>query len=118
MITNVHIAINRHLQSVTVDRYHTESYVDGELTPVYVTGVSVDVAVFPIGRRDLDFFPEGTYTFQDKKFYQVTSGTITDKSIITVGDDRYKVDGGTIRIFEGGYVTYFGKRISDSDDTY
>jgi hypothetical protein len=116
MITSVHIAIDRHLQGVTYDRYVSESYENGELTPVYATGTNINLAIFPIGRKDLQFFPEGEYTFQDKKFYEKSSsGTIPNKSIIHVGTDKYLVDGGTDRNHAGGYITYLGKRISDSE---
>jgi len=114
MITNVHIAIRRHLQTVTVKSLISESFVDGEYTPVYATGVNVQLAGFPIGRKDLNFFGDGVYTFQDRKFYEIGAGTLKDKSEITFDGDRYLIDGGTKRNREGGFTTYFGKRISDS----
>lgn len=113
MITNVHIAIRRHLQTITVKSLTGESFVDGEFTPVYATGVSVEMAVFPIGRRDASFFGEGVFTFQDRKFYEIGAGTINDKSEITFDDNRYLVDGGNKRNHAGGFTTYYGKRISD-----
>lgn len=115
MITNVHIAIRRHLRTVTVKSLTGESFVDGEYSPNYATGVNIKMAVFPIGRRDANFFGEGHYTFQDKKFYELGAGTIQDKSEITFDDERYLVDGGTQRNYAGGFTTYFGKRISDSE---
>jgi len=115
MITNVHIAIRRHLQTVEVKSFISESFVDGEYTPVYATGVNVQLAVFPIGRRDLNFFGDGVYTFQDRKFYEIGAGTINDKSEATYNGDRYLLEGGERRNREGGFTTYFGKRISDSE---
>lgn len=113
-ITNVHIAIKKHLQTITVDTFIGESFVDGEYIPQYVTGVSMQLASFPITRRDLDFFPQGEYTFQDRRFYEIGAGTIQDKSVIMFGGDKYLVDGGTMRNFAGGFTTYLTKRISDS----
>jgi|GEM_PF-2542765 len=114
-ITNVHIAITRHLRTVSVDVFQSESYVNGEYTPVYISGVNKSLGIFPITRRDLQFLSDGQYTFQDRKFYEIGSGTLTDKSIITYDNSRYKIDGGTRRNFEGGFTTYLGKRISDSE---
>ena len=115
MVTNVHIAIRRLLRTVTIKSFQSESFVNGEYTPVYATGVSVQMAVFPIGRRDANFFSDGEYTFQDRKFYEIGAGTINDKSEITFDGEHYLVDGGTKMNFEGGFTTYFGKRISDSE---
>lgn len=115
MITNVHIAIRRHLRTMTVKSKTGESFVDGEYTPVYATGVSINLAAFPIGRRDANFFSDGVYTFQDRKFYEIGNGTLQDKSEISFDGNRYLIDGGTKRNFEGGFTTYFGKRIDDNE---
>jgi hypothetical protein len=114
-ITNVHLAINRHLRDLVVEIPQSESYVDGELVVVSITGVNKELAIFPLSRRDLEFLPEGEYTFQDKKIYEIGSGTVEDKSIVTFDNSKYLVDGGTRRNFEGGFTTYIAKRISDSE---
>lgn len=114
-VTNVHIAINRHLRTMTVDVFQSESFVDGENTQVFSTGVNKTLAIFPLSNRDLQFLPDGVYTFQDKKIYEIGAGTLTDKSIVNFDGSRYIVDGGTKRNFEGGFTTYIGKRVSDSE---
>lgn len=115
-ITNVHVAIIRHLRAVTVDHFVSENYIDGENVQVYATGVSHELAIFPLSNRDLKYLPEGVYTFQDKKIYEIgASGTLRDKGIIHFDNDRFLIDGGTRRGFEGGFITYLAKRISDSE---
>jgi len=114
-ITQVHIAIVRHLRPVTVDLPVSGAYVDGEYVKIESTGVSKELAIFPMNRRDLQFLEPGVYTFQDKKIYEIGSGTIPDQGIIHFDSSRYKIDGGTRRNFEGGFTTYLAKRISDSE---
>jgi hypothetical protein len=93
-------ALLRYMQDCTVKSLESEGYTDGEYTPVYATGISVRLAVFPLTPRDL-------------KFYEVGEGTITDKSEITFNDNKYLVNGGSNRFFHGGFTSYIGKRIDD-----
>jgi len=113
MITNVHIVIRRHLRAVTVKSFISESFVDGEYTPVYTSGVNINLAIFPIGREDLNFYGPGVYTSQDFKFYEIGEGTINNKSEITFNGNKYLIDGGTQRSFAGNFTTYLGKRIDE-----
>ena len=110
-ITSVHLAINRHLRSATIKGLVSESFVDGENVQTYAADVIKELAVFPLSNRDLRYLPEGEYTAQDRKFYELGEGTIKDKSEIEFDGIRYIVDGGTQRNFEGGFTTYVGKRI-------
>jgi hypothetical protein len=114
-VTNVHRAINRHLQNVTIDVFLSESFVNGERVENFSTGVVKKLAVFPLNNRDLFYLDSGVYTFQDKKIFEIGAGTLTDKSIMTHEGSRYIVDGGTKRNFEGGFTSYISKRISDSE---
>lgn len=113
-ITNVHTAIVRHLRTMTVDVYQSEGYVSGENVQVFSTGVSKTLAVFPLSNRDISYLPDGAYTFQDRKIYEIGAGTLTDKSILNFDSSRYLIDGGTRRNFEGGYTTYLAKRIAEN----
>jgi hypothetical protein len=106
-------ALLRYMQDCTVKSLESEGYTDGEYTPVYATGISVRLAVFPLTPRDLKFLGEGQFTMQDMKFYEVGEGTITDKSEITFNDNKYLVNGGSNRFFHGGFTSYIGKRIDD-----
>lgn len=111
MITHVNKAIRKFLQPVLVDLFSSESFDGaGELTQVYETGVSVKLALFPLSNRDLKYLPEGQFTNQDLKIYEVGAGTLTDKSIINYSDNKYLVNGGSQRDFEGGFTSYIAKR--------
>ena len=112
-ITSVHLAINRYLRTVTVKEFVSESFVAGENVQVYAADTNKELAIFPLSNRDLKYLPEGEYTVQDKKIYEIGSGTISDKSEITFDGSRYIIDGGTRRDFEGGFTTYIGKRVAD-----
>ena len=112
-ITSVYISIKRHLRNLVVTNIVSEGYVSGELTKVTASG-TVSAAIFPLTNRDLRYFPEGAFTFQDKKIFEVGSGTITDKAIVTFDSSDYLVDGGTKRNFEGMFTTYMAKRIADN----
>lgn len=114
-ITQVHKAINRHLRTMTVDVFQSESYVNGEQVAVYATGVSKTLAVFPLSNRDMQFLPDGAYTFQDRKIYELGTGTLIDKSILNFDGDKYLIKGGTKRNFEGGFTTYMSKRIAENE---
>lgn len=115
MITQVFKAIERHLRPLNVDIFRNESFDSyGEVTQVFATGTIKELAIFPLGYRDLKYLGDGSYTFQDKKIFEVGSGTVSDKSIVHFDNDKYLIDGGTRRNHEGGFTTYIARRISDS----
>ncbi len=111
MITHVNKSIRKFLQPVLVNLFESESFDSaGELTQIYETGVSVELALFPLGNRELKYLPEGQFTNQDLKVYEIGAGTLTDKSIINYNEKEYLVNGGTQRDLEGGFTSYLAKR--------
>jgi len=109
MITNVYTAIVKHLQTVTISNV-TESVVDGEYVETVVTGTK-QLGIFPLTMKDLNYTPEGAYTLQDKKLYEIGSGTIAKKSILNLSDGNYRIDEWSDRSFDGNFTMYIAKRI-------
>jgi hypothetical protein len=108
MITRVYRAIRKHLRTVTVNQ-HSEAKVDGEYIDTYVSGTK-QLAVFPLTLKDLRHDPNGVYTLQDKKFYEIGAGTINPKSTVVMSDGTYTIDLWSDRNFDGGFTMYVGKR--------
>jgi len=113
MITQVYKSIIKHLQPIAVKRFISEEYIDGENTRVFATSENYNLATFPMTDKDLRFAPEGVYTFEDRKFYQIGSGTIPMKSEITFSGSLYEVKSFSDRSFDGNFTKYFGKKITD-----
>jgi len=109
MITSVYTSIIKHLVPVTV-QHHSESVVDGEYVETFVSG-TVELGVFPLSMKDLRYDTNGTYTLQDRKFYELGSGTVAKKSIIQLTDGDYRIDQWSNRNFDGGFTMYIGKKI-------
>jgi len=108
MITSVYQAIIKHLQSVTVNT-HSERFVEGEYIETTASGTK-QLAIFPMTLQDLRFDPNGVYTLQDKKFYELGSGTVNLKSTVSLSDGTYMIDQLANRNFDGGFTVYIGKR--------
>lgn len=108
MITNVYKSIIKHLQSVNVQT-HSETIMQGEYIETLVTGTK-QLAVFPLTMQDLRYDTNGTYTLQDRKFYELGSGTLTPKTKIVLSDGIYRIDQWSNRNFDGGFTVYVGKR--------
>ena len=108
MITSVYRAIKKHLRTVTIQQY-TENNNDGEIESNFVSGTR-QLAVFPLTFKDLKQDSNGAYTLQDKKFYEIGSGTINPKSTIVLSEGTYSIDQWSNRNFDGGFTVYIGKR--------
>lgn len=112
-LTTVDKAIVRHLRSLEVTKLESEGYIDGENTRVFSTPSNIDLATFPLTDKDLRFLPEGVYTVQDRKFYEIGSGTIPLKSQVVFGGSKFEIKSFSDRSFEGNFTKYFAKRITD-----
>lgn len=109
MITTAYKALLKRLRTVTVYSY-SESFVEGEWIEVLSSSGTYNVAIIPITAQQLKYLPEGVYDTQDKKFYAIGSGTITEKSIIRISGEDYRVKEINDRYHDGGFTVYFGKR--------
>ena len=111
-LTGVASAIVRHKRTVTVTPPGAETLLGGEYVKVSGTPVSMSVAVFPLTDKELRFLPEGSYTKQDVKIYEIGGRTIEARSIVTVPDGgTYLVNDYVDRTFEGNFSKYLCKRL-------
>lgn len=111
-LTAVHTAIVRHLRTVTVTPPGAEEVIGGEYVSVHGIPASMSVAVFPLTDKELRFLPEGAYTKQDVKLYEIGGRTIASKSLVATPDgDTYLVNDYVDRSFEGNFSKYLCKRL-------
>ena len=110
MITNAYKALLKRRRTVTV-LCHSESFIDGEYVESVSSSGTYEMAIIPITANQLKYLPEGVYDTQDKKFYQVGNGAITEKSTIQItAGDVYRVKEINNRYLDGGFTVYFGKK--------
>jgi hypothetical protein len=110
MITNAYKALLKRLRTVTV-YVHAESFVDGEYVETVSSSGTYQMAIVPITAKQLRYLPDGVYDTQDKKFYQIGDGAITEKSTIQItAGDVYRVKDINNRYYDGGFTVYFGKK--------
>jgi hypothetical protein len=116
MITQVFKAIVKHLRPVQVRKFVSENYVKGENVRTFATPETIQLACFPITEKDLKFAPEGVYTIEDRKFYEIGSGTIPAKSEIIFNNERYEIKSFSDRSFDGNFTKYMAKKITDDTE--
>jgi len=108
MITNVYTAILKHLRTVDVMTV-SGTFVSGEWTEIKTTATK-QLAIFPLTYKQLRYLPEGAYDYQDRKIYEIGSGTLEKDDIIIFQNDYFRITELTDRDFDGGYAAYLGKR--------
>jgi hypothetical protein len=110
MITRAYRALLNRLRTVSVYQY-SEKFVDCERIETLSASGTKNLCIIPITPKHLKYLPEGVYTLQDKKFYEVGSGTIAEKSIIQITEtDKYRVNQIDDRYLDGGFTVYLGKK--------
>jgi len=110
-LTAVATSLKRHLRTCTVTPPGTEQTIGGEVVRTPGTPVSMSLAVFPLSAKELKFLPEGVYTKQDVKLYEMGGRTIQPQSTVETPDgDSYLVNDYTDRSFEGNFSKYLCKR--------
>jgi hypothetical protein len=112
-LTSVDRAIKRHLRPTQIARFESEGFIRGQYSRTFGDVTSIDLARFPLTDKDLRYLPEGVYTFQDFKLYEIGSGTIPNKSEMILGSERFEIKSFSDRSFEGNYTHYLAKRITD-----
>jgi len=108
MITSVYTSIIKHLQTLTIERA-SGVFSMGEYVETTVSG-TIELGVFPLTWKQLRYLPEGAYNHQDRKFYELGSGTLEKDDIILYQDDRFRIAELTDRNFDGGYAAFLGKK--------
>jgi hypothetical protein len=113
-LTGVSSALVRHQRSVSWVKVGAETFVKGKLTRAASVTATIQLAHFPLSARDLKFQEQGTYTAQDRKFYQI-GGThaISEKDELVLGSEKFSVMQVTDRISDGGYIVYLAKRVAN-----
>lgn len=109
-VTNVSRALTRYLRPVSVKLKGIDSIVKGKVIPTFATPVMVALAHFPLTPKDLKYLPEGVFNFQDRVFYEVAPGILSQGSIAIIGSDSYLIQQTSDRTFEGGFVEWIGKK--------
>lgn len=111
-LTGVSTAITRHLRTCTVTPVGTEQLIGGEYVTAGGVPVEMSLAMFPLSDKELKFLPEGAYTKQDIKLYEIGGRTIEPKSLVATPDgDTYMVNDYVSREFEGNFSKYICKRL-------
>jgi hypothetical protein len=108
MITGVYTAIKKHLRQCTVETV-SGTYVSGEYVEI-TTDDTKNLGVFPLTFKELRYLPEGAYNHQDRKFYELGSGTLNKDDIVIFQSDRFRITELTDRNFDGGFAAYLGKK--------
>ena len=98
----------------TVDIVASGSYVKGRYQKAPITPTTKSLAIFPITTRDLTALPEGYYTIEDIKAYQLGSPDIPLQSVIHYNGKEYKVMAVSDRQKDGDFSYYIGKKIDDN----
>lgn len=108
MITNVNVAIIKHLRTLTIETVSGVT-INGEYVEITTSGTR-QLGVFPITSEELRTLPEGMYDFDDRKFYEIGAGTLNKKSYVIFNSNKYLLNRKSDRDFDGGFTVYFGKK--------
>jgi len=107
--------IQEHVQSYVVDLYTGETMADGRVQEGIQQQVAKDLAIFRLRYRDLMALPQGQYTSEDVKAYELGNGTIPIESVITFEGSKFRVDQVSDRNKDGGFTMYIAKKIGDNE---
>ena len=110
---NVSNALTRHLRNVTCLKYTGETIAtNGEATDNAYTSSVKSMAVLPISQKELRVLPAGLYDAFDRKAYtKDTSDLLPNESILQTDFGNFKVMSQDNRYFEGGFITYYTKKV-------
>jgi hypothetical protein len=92
-----------------------ETEVNGELTPGNQLETTKTLAVFKLTFRDLQASPEGQWTMEDVKVYELGDPTIPMESVLAIGTKRYRFTMLSDRDKDGGFSMYWAKKIGDNE---
>lgn len=110
--TGVSSAIVRFLKPVIWRKLGLELWVMGKLQRTASVDTSVDLASFPMTAKDLKFQEQGSYTTEDRKYYQIgNTYSISEKDEIIENGLNYSITQVTDRMDHGGFIFYLSKKV-------
>jgi len=74
-----------------------------------------DLAIFRLGYRDLMSLPQGQYSSEDIKAYELGAKTITLQSVIVFEGSEFRVTSNSDRNKDGGFTMYVAKKVGDNE---
>lgn len=110
MITNVHKSIVKHLRPHIKKGVSSGAYVNGEYVETLSASGVISLASFPLTFQQLRYLPEGAYNTQDRKFFEIGSGSLKKDDIILCDYGTFRINELSDRDFDGGYTVYLSKR--------
>ena len=107
--------IAKRTETLTISIWLGDSYIKGVLQQGSVTSQSRELAVFPMNDRDLQAFPEGMYSTEDLKCYQVGAVNIPLKSTMVYTNGKtYEFVALSDRNKDGEFSWYVARKQSDN----
>jgi hypothetical protein len=103
--------------AIGVTRYASGSYVDGRWSSGAGVATSVDAAVHPAGRRDVEKLPEGEQTKEAIAIYTISplktskAGTGQKSDVVAWRDQSYEVQAVEDWTAQAGYALAIATRI-------
>lgn len=107
MVLNLQRAISRFILELTVYSL-TETRTAGEVAESF-TESTLFLAPFTLTPETLKYYPVGSYTYNDFRFYQIGAATLPERSIIAYNGNYYRVNEIKDRAYEGNYSHYMAK---------
>jgi len=93
------------------------SYVKGIWVPSISGTVTKSLAIFKLDFKALQAMPEGMYTTEDVKIYEVGSATIPLHSTVVFEGKVYEFDMEADRDKDGQFSMYIAKKKEEPNDT-
>lgn len=105
--------VRRRLRAYVVRLNTGDIESNGRVTESNQLETTVQLAIFPMSFQDLKNFPEGQYTTEDIKIYEVGAPTITEESVVVFNNKQYRVMMISDRDKDGGFSMYVAKKTGD-----
>lgn len=110
----VNTPIANRVADYTVDIVGSGSYVKGRYKKGGFTPTTKSLAVFPLTTRDLTSLPEGFYTAEDVKAYQLGAPDIPLQSVLNFLGKKYVFMAVSDREKDGDFCYYICKKKDDN----
>lgn len=113
VLSNVSMALDRHLRNVTCLKYNGETLgTNGEVTDGAYVSSTKSMAVLPISQKELKILPQGLYDAFDRKAYtKDTADILPNESILQTDFGNFKIVSQDNRYYEAGFIVYYCKKV-------
>lgn len=105
--------VSRRAVSYVVYLYTGDVDSGGRITENNQLQTTKTLAIFPLTFQDLRNLPDGQYTTEDIKIYEVGTPTIPTESVVKYNGKSYRVMMVSDRNKDGGFSMYVAKKTGD-----